>query len=121
VVFAFHGFPGAVHQIVHGRPHTDRFHVRGFVEQGSTTTPFDMVVRNRVSRYHLVLDALVRARRAPRGAGDVAAWCRRRLDEHARHVVEHHEDMPRVRNWTLSLPPVPSSLEEDLRLRRIAE
>ena len=47
VVFSFHGYPGAVHQLVHGRPDADRFHVRGFIEEGTTTTPFDMVVRNR--------------------------------------------------------------------------
>ena len=57
VVFAFHGYPGAIHQLVHGRPDADRFHVRGFIEEGTTTTPFDMVVRNKASRYHLVMDA----------------------------------------------------------------
>ena len=63
VVFAFHGYPGAIHQLVHGRPDADRFHVRGFIEQGTTTTPFDMVVRNKASRYHLVMDAINNARR----------------------------------------------------------
>ena len=63
VVFAFHGYPGAVHQLVHGRPDADRFRVRGFIEEGTTTTPFDMVVRNKASRYHLVMDALNNARR----------------------------------------------------------
>ena len=67
VVFAFHGFPGAVHQLVHGRPDADRFHVRGFIEQGTTTTPFDMTVKNQVSRYHLVMDALNNAGRTPPG------------------------------------------------------
>ena len=65
VVFAFHGFPGAVHQLVHGRPDADRFHVRGFIEQGTTTTPFDMTVKNRVSRFHLVMDAINNAGRTP--------------------------------------------------------
>ncbi len=65
VIFAFHGYPRAIHQLVHGRPNPGRFHVRGFSEQGTTTTPFDMVVLNRMSRYHLVLEALRRARRAP--------------------------------------------------------
>ena len=51
VVFAFHGYHGAIHQLVHGRPDADRFHVRGFSEEGTTTTPFDMVVRNGVDRY----------------------------------------------------------------------
>ncbi|WP_432546024.1 phosphoketolase family protein [Kineococcus sp. SYSU DK004] len=101
VVFAFHGFPGAVHQLVHGRPDADRFHVRGFVEEGTTTTPFDMTVRNRASRYHLVLDALHNARRLPPGADDLAAFCRSQLERHERYVVEHLVDMPEVADWTL--------------------
>jgi xylulose-5-phosphate/fructose-6-phosphate phosphoketolase len=102
VVFAFHGYPGAIHQLVHGRPDADRFRVRGFIEEGTTTTPFDMVVRNRVSRYHLVMDALNNARRTPQGASDLMAYCRARLAEHATFVVEHLEDMPDVRDWTLA-------------------
>ena len=82
VVFAFHGYPGAIHQLVHGRPDADRFRVRGFIEEGTTTTPFDMVVRNRASRYHLVMDALNNARRTPPGASDLKAWCEARLAEH---------------------------------------
>jgi xylulose-5-phosphate/fructose-6-phosphate phosphoketolase len=68
VIFAFHGFPGAIHQVVHGRPDADRFHVRGFIEQGTTTTPFDMTALNRVTRYHLVMDAIKNARRTPAGS-----------------------------------------------------
>ena len=68
VVFSFHGYPGAIHQLVHGRNDADRFHVRGFIEQGTTTTPFDMVVRNQASRYHLVMDALNNSQRHPRGS-----------------------------------------------------
>src|SRR6266852_4558467 len=65
VVFAFHGYQRAVHQLVHGRPNAARFHVRGFNEQGTTTTPFDMVVLNQVSRYHLCILAMQRAARLP--------------------------------------------------------
>ena len=101
VVFAFHGYPGAIHQLVHGRPDADRFRVRGFVEQGTTTTPFDMVVRNRASRYHLVMDALNNARRTPPGADELGAWCRERLAAHETYIVEHLEDMPDVRDWVL--------------------
>ena len=101
VVFAFHGYPGAVHQLVHGRPHADRFHVRGFVEEGTTTTPFDMVVRNRASRYHLVVDALNNAGRTPLGATDLKRWCEDKLAEHEAYVVEHFEDLPEVRDWVL--------------------
>ncbi|MFA6298553.1 MAG: phosphoketolase family protein, partial [Nocardioides sp.] len=109
VVFAFHGYPGAVHQLVHGRPDADRFHVRGFVEEGTTTTPFDMVVRNRASRFHLVMDAINNARRTPTGAADLKRWCQEQLDEHAAYVVEHLEDMPAVRDWSLA----PSRTQQD--------
>ena len=101
VVFAFHGYPGAIHHLVHGRPHTDRFRARGFIEEGTTTTPFDMVVRNRTSRYHLVMDALNNARRTPPGATDLMAYCRSQLARHEAYVVEHLEDMPEVRDWTI--------------------
>ena len=101
VVFAFHGYPGAIHQLVHGRPDADRFRVRGFIEEGTTTTPFDMVVRNKASRYHLVMDALNNARRTPPGASDLKAWCQAKLAEHEAYVVEHLEDMPEVRDWVL--------------------
>jgi xylulose-5-phosphate/fructose-6-phosphate phosphoketolase len=100
VIFAFHGYQRAIHELIHGRPEPERFHVRGFNEEGTTTTPFDMVVLNGMSRYHLVLEAL---RRLPnRGArGDA-------LEEHARAMLERHggwvrqhlEDMPEVRDWT---------------------
>ncbi|HZG93081.1 MAG TPA: phosphoketolase family protein [Mycobacteriales bacterium] len=101
VVFAFHGYPGAIHQLVHGRPDADRFRVRGFIEEGTTTTPFDMVVRNRVSRYHLVMDALNNAGRTPPGASALKVWCQGKLAEHQAHIVEHLEDMPDVTDWTI--------------------
>lgn len=107
VVFAFHGYPGAIHQLVHGRPDADRFRVRGFIEEGTTTTPFDMVVRNRASRFHLVVDAINNARRTPTGAADLKTWCHQRLAEHEAYVVEHLEDMPDVRDWTLSEAQLP--------------
>lgn len=100
VVFSFHGFPGAIHQLVHGRPDADRFHVRGFIEQGSTTTPFDMTVRNRASRFHLVMDAINNARRTPPGASELLAWCEERLADHERYVVEELEDLPEIRDWS---------------------
>jgi xylulose-5-phosphate/fructose-6-phosphate phosphoketolase len=108
VVFAFHGYPGAIHQLVHGRPNADRFRVRGFIEEGTTTTPFDMVVRNRVSRFHLVMDALNNARFTPPGASALKAWCEDRLAEHERYIVENLQDMPDVRDWTLASPTAQS-------------
>lgn len=101
VVFAFHGYPGGVHQLVHGRPNADRFRARGFIEQGTTTTPFDMVVRNKISRYDLVIDAINNAKSLPRGAEDLKAWCFTQLERHQSYIVEHLEDMPEVRDWKL--------------------
>jgi xylulose-5-phosphate/fructose-6-phosphate phosphoketolase len=102
VIFAFHGYPRAVHQLLHGRHNPGRFHVRGFSEQGTTTTPFDMVVLNRMSRYHLVLEALRRARRAPERGDELARHCRQMLDRHHDYVREHLQDLPEIRDWTWS-------------------
>jgi xylulose-5-phosphate/fructose-6-phosphate phosphoketolase len=99
VVFAFHGYQRAIHEIVHGRPNAGRFHVRGFNEEGTTTTPFDMVVRNGMSRYHLCMLALRYAARTPDGSDTMLQLCTTMLDRHAAYVREHLEDMPEVRNW----------------------
>ncbi len=99
VVMAFHGYARAMHQMLHGRPNAQRFHVRGFMEQGTTTTPFDMVVLNRMSRYHLVMEALQRVQRPLGGADEVTAWCEAQLARHHDFVREHLEDMPEVRDW----------------------
>ena len=101
VIFAFHGYPEAIHGLVHGRPDQDRFRARGFIEQGTTTTPFDMVVRNEVSRYHLIMDALNNAKRSVSGATELHQWCQSQLARHESYVVEHLEDMPEVRDWSL--------------------
>jgi xylulose-5-phosphate/fructose-6-phosphate phosphoketolase len=102
VVFAFHGHPRAIHPLLHGRPDIDRFHVRGFTEHGTTTTPFDMVVLNRMSRYDLVLEALRRSRRVPEGGDRLARLCREQLARHRAYVTEALEDLPDVRDWTWS-------------------
>jgi xylulose-5-phosphate/fructose-6-phosphate phosphoketolase len=104
VVMAFHGYARALHQLLHGRPHPGRFHVRGFNEQGTTTTPFDMVVLNRVSRYHLALEALRRARRRAEGSEALEAHCVEMLDRHHSYIREHLEDMPEVRAWNWDAP-----------------
>ena len=100
VVFAFHGYPRAVHALLHGRTNAERFHVRGFMEEGTTTTPFDMVVLNQMSRFHLCMEAL---RRSGYGqAGPLIAWCEEMLAKHESYTREHFEDMPEIRDWTWS-------------------
>ena len=100
VCFSFHGYAGAVHQLLHARPDPPRFHVRGYKEEGTTTTPFDMVVLNETSRYHIAIDAIRRARRPPPHAAELTAECRRLLDEHRAYVATHFEDLPEIRDWT---------------------
>ena len=99
VVFSFHGYPGVIHQLIHGRPDTDRFHARGYIEEGTTTTPFDMVVLNKMSRYHLCMDALKHAKRMSDHASVLSATCTEMLARHRAYVTEHFEDMPEIREW----------------------
>jgi xylulose-5-phosphate/fructose-6-phosphate phosphoketolase len=101
VVFAFHGYPRQVHFLIHGQGDADRFHVRGYEEEGTTTTPFDMVVLNRVSRYQLCLEALRRSRRRVAGADELADHCETMLARHRVHIREHLEDLPEVRDWVM--------------------
>jgi len=100
VIFAFHGYARAIHEIIHGQPNVARFHVRGFIEEGTTTTPFDMVVLNKMSRYHLCIEALRRARRFVHVVEPLIQECDDKIAEHTRYVRENLEDMPEVRDWT---------------------
>ncbi len=81
VVFAFHGYRRAIHELVHGHPDVDRIHVRGFSEQGTTTTPFQMVVMNQMSRFHLAAEAIRRVPRLGERAPALLAECHARIAE----------------------------------------
>jgi xylulose-5-phosphate/fructose-6-phosphate phosphoketolase len=104
VIFAFHGYQRALHAIVHGRPRADRFHVSGFNEQGTTTTPFQMVALNDVSRYHLAMAALERANRADIPNSILIERCRAALDSATAYAHEHFEDPPDICDWVWSDP-----------------
>jgi xylulose-5-phosphate/fructose-6-phosphate phosphoketolase len=99
VVFAFHGYPGLIHELTYRRPNPDRFHVRGYMEEGTTTTPFDMTVVNRMSRYDLAIEALRRSSRLRSQASDVIGRFERKLTEHAAYIRDHGRDMPEVVDW----------------------
>ncbi len=102
VIFAFHGYPSMIHRLTYRRRNHDNFHVRGYREEGTTTTPFDMVVLNNLDRYQLALDAI---RRIPRLAGEVGKATDRYwsvMERHKLYVSEHGEDMPEVANWRWS-------------------
>jgi xylulose-5-phosphate/fructose-6-phosphate phosphoketolase len=99
VIFAFHGYPGVIHELVHHRPKPERFHVRGYVEEGRTTTPFDMLVLNCMSRFHLAIAALSRAGRLRSHAGTAIDALGERLAAHGAYIRDHGEDLPEVVNW----------------------
>jgi xylulose-5-phosphate/fructose-6-phosphate phosphoketolase len=99
VIFAFHGYPALIHSLTYGRTNHDNFHVRGYREEGTTTTPFDMVVLNNLDRYQLALDVI---RRIPRLEGQVDVATARyweTMERHKLYVSEHGQDMPEVRAW----------------------
>ncbi|HLZ21392.1 MAG TPA: phosphoketolase family protein [Ktedonobacterales bacterium] len=99
VVFAFHGYQRAVHEILHGRVNAERFHVRGFNEQGTTTTPFDMVVLNGMSRYQLAMEAIRRSPRIHSQTTGLASELRSLIAKAVQYSHEHLEDMPEIRDW----------------------
>jgi xylulose-5-phosphate/fructose-6-phosphate phosphoketolase len=100
VIFAYHGYVRAIHEIVHGRPNAERFHVRGFTEQGTTTTPFDMVVLNGMSRYHLAIEAIRRAHRLRPQTAGLIPELQALISQAVEYSRAHLEDMPEIRNWT---------------------
>ena len=103
VIFAYHGYPALIHKLTYRRHNHDNIHVRGYKEEGTTTTPFDMVVLNNLDRFQLELDAI---RRIPRFAHLVPEATERYYEQMQRHkiyVSEHGEDMPEVKDWKWSL------------------
>jgi xylulose-5-phosphate/fructose-6-phosphate phosphoketolase len=99
VVFNFHGYPTLIHRLTYRRHNHINLHVRGYKEEGTTTTPFDMCVLNNIDRFQLALDAV---RRVPRLAGQVDAaeqWYSEAIQRHKLYVAENGDDLPEIKNW----------------------
>ena len=99
VIFAYHGYPWLIHRLAYKRSNHENMHVRGYKEEGSTTTPFDMVVRNDLDRFHLVCDVIDRVPQLGAAAAYAKQAMRDRLVEHKQYIREHGIDMPMVRDW----------------------
>lgn len=99
IIFAYHGYPWLIHRLTYRRTNHKNLHVRGYKEEGTTTTPFDMVVRNDLDRFHLVRDVADRVASIGARAGYLKQAMRDRLIEHRQYIVQHGEDMPEVREW----------------------
>ncbi len=99
VIFNYHGYPALIHSLVNGRANERNFHVHGFREEGTTTSPFDMCVLNHIDRFTLVLDAVQRTPKLAAHVAEAEQLHSEKIQEHKLYVSEHGEDMPEVRNW----------------------
>ena len=99
VIFAYHGYPWLIHRLTYRRANHGNLHVRGYKEEGTTTTPFDMAVLNDIDRFHLVMDVVDRVPEAAPKAATAKRLMRDKLAGHREYIVRHGEDMPEVRDW----------------------
>ena len=99
VIFAFHGYPWLIHRLTYRRTNHNNIHVRGYKEEGTTTTPFDMVVLNDLDRFHLVMDVIDRVPRLNPIGAHLKQEMRNKLIEHKHYVDKYGDDMPEIRNW----------------------
>jgi xylulose-5-phosphate/fructose-6-phosphate phosphoketolase len=109
IIFAFHGYPWLIHRLTYRRTNHGNIHVRGYKEEGTTTTPFDMVVLNQLDRFHLVDDVIDRLPQL----GARAAYFKQAIDEklieHKQYIQEHGDDMPAISNWMWGVKEKPSA------------
>ena len=102
VIFAYHGYPWLIHRLTYRRTNHKNLHVRGYKEEGTTTTPFDMVVLNDLDRFHLAGDVIDRVPKLGHVAAYIKQFVRDRLIEHREYITRHGQDMPEILNWKWS-------------------
>ena len=100
IIFAYHGYPWLIHRLTYRRRNHDNLHVRGYKEEGTTTTPFDMTVLNDLDRFHLAGDVVDRVPRLQSIGGHFKQLLRNKLVEHKQYICDHGDDMPEIRDWT---------------------
>jgi xylulose-5-phosphate/fructose-6-phosphate phosphoketolase len=99
VIFAFHGYPWLIHRLTYRRTNHDNIHVRGYKEEGTITTPFDMTVLNDLDRFHLVMDTVARVPQSGDAGARLKSRLMEKLAEHRRYIDAHGRDMPEIRDW----------------------
>jgi len=104
VIFAYHGYPWLIHRLTYRRTNHGNFHVRGYKEEGTTTTPFDMAVRNEIDRLHLVADVFDRVPKLGARAAYAKQAIRDKLIEHTQYIAAHGDDLPEIRDWRWEAP-----------------
>ncbi len=104
VIFAFHGYPWLIHRLTYRRTNHDNIHVRGYKEEGTITTPFDMTVLNDLDRFHLVMDVIDRLPQTSDAGLRLKQRLQEKLAEHRQYIRTYGEDMPEIRDWSWPLP-----------------
>ena len=104
IIFAYHGYPWLIHRLTYRRNNHKNLHVRGYKEEGTTTTPFDMVVLNDLDRFHLMADVIDRVPKLSPTGAYVKQFVRDKLIEHRQYITTHGEDMPEITNWEWPYP-----------------
>jgi len=99
IIFAYHGYPWLIHRLCYRRTNHANLHVRGYKEEGTTTTPFDMAVLNDLDRYHLAMDVIDRVPKLGYAAAYAKQALSGKLIEHKEYIMKYGQDMPEVRNW----------------------
>lgn len=99
IIFAFHGYPWLIHRLTYRRTNHDNLHVRGYKEEGTTTTPFDMTVRNDLDRFHLLLDVVERVPSLENRRAYIRSMVEKKLIAHKEYIEQHGDDMPEIREW----------------------
>jgi xylulose-5-phosphate/fructose-6-phosphate phosphoketolase len=99
IIFTYHGYPWLIHRLSYRRTNHGNLHVRGYKEEGTTTTPFDMAVRNDIDRYDLVMDVVNRVPKLGYRTAYLKQLMRDKLTEHWHYITQYGEDMPEVRDW----------------------
>jgi xylulose-5-phosphate/fructose-6-phosphate phosphoketolase len=110
VIFAFHAYPWLIHRLTYRRTNHGNIHVRGYKEEGTVTTPFDMTVLNELDRFHLVMDTVDRLPTTGDQGLALKVLMSAKLVEHRRHIIENGQDMPEIRDWRWSRDPDPTAL-----------
>ncbi|TWU24349.1 Xylulose-5-phosphate phosphoketolase [Novipirellula galeiformis] len=99
VIFAFHAYPWLIHRLTYRRTNHGGFHVRGYKEEGTITTPFDMTVLNDLDRFHLVMDRIDRLPQTGERGTELKHQLAEKLIQHKRYINDHGQDMPEIRDW----------------------
>lgn len=117
IIFNFHGYPGTVKKLIYGHEAMERINIHGYLEEGTTTTPFNMMVMNKTDRYHLAIEAVEQGAKfnksVAKKAKKLIAYFHKRLADHAKYILKYGKDMPEIENWHWTRPFAPNEIPKE--------